>query len=468
MGPVVDEATGRSTPLKPSQSRRIRDVWAWNFDAEFDNLLAAVGRGGDAIVAFDIEFPGCVCEDPPFAVHAVRYPALQENVDLLQPIQIGLAVTHGDGELLQGAWNFNVWFDLTQSLYTEESVRFLAAAGIDFSRHAREGIDPLAISWRLASSALVGKHSGSPRWVTFSGWHDWGYLLKVLTYGRPMPPDLSSFQDELSALCPHRHELRDRLPRGSLDSLIAKHGIQRVGVAHTAGSDALATLELYLQEHLPEETTLEGGRPRPRDAGNRVQSWPHRWPTDGKGLQHARPHASSLSARAPPFVGQPALPPPGGRAAWSLAAKPGPATAAAVFVPGGLCWNSRLGSVMEQGAGKDRAKAELAIERLKVSSGSSEEGSSATLTPLPAPSEDLSDATTREMESDFTNSADTAQPAQLASRPYLFTAVVAYWRHFYSMLAECKEMVRSLELNLLLFGSMQLVALVFSCCHLLL
>merc|ERR1719188_1257069 len=97
--------------------------------------------------------------------------------------------------------------------------------------------------------------------------------------------------------------------------------------------------------------------------------------------------------------------------------------------------------------------------------GLDEEGSSAT--PEPAPSEDLSDATTWEMESDFTDSADTAQPAQLAGRPYIFTAVVTYWRHFYSMLAECKDMVRSLELNLLLLGLMQLVALVFSCCHLL-
>eukprot|EP00438_Fugacium_kawagutii_P022558 Skav202589 [mRNA] locus=scaffold1305:131284:134139:- [translate_table: standard] len=41
--------------------------------------------------------------------------------------------------------------------------------------------------------------------------------------------------------------LRDELPRGSLDSLLREFGVERHGTPHTAGSDALATLELYLQ-----------------------------------------------------------------------------------------------------------------------------------------------------------------------------------------------------------------------------
>jgi hypothetical protein len=82
--------------------------------------------------------------------------------------------------------------------------------------------------------------------VTFSGSYDLGYLLKLLTSGRPLPRDFSAFDTALSAFCPRRHELREELPHGSLESLARKHGLQRHGKPHTAGSDALLTLELFL------------------------------------------------------------------------------------------------------------------------------------------------------------------------------------------------------------------------------
>jgi len=62
-----------------------------------------------------------------------------------------------------------------------------------------------------------------------------------------LPRDFSAFDVALSAFCPRRHELRDELPYGSLENLARKHGVQRHGAAHTAGSDALLTLELYLR-----------------------------------------------------------------------------------------------------------------------------------------------------------------------------------------------------------------------------
>jgi CCR4-NOT transcription complex subunit 7/8 len=261
----------------------IRDVWAWNFDAEFDELLAAAASAeaeagvssavsSRPVIALDTEFPGCLCEDPTTAVRAVRYWALRENVELLRPIQFGLAVAGRDGEL-KGAWTFNLWFDLATNLYTQEAIRFLSGAGVDFPRHAIEGIDPAMLAWRLARSPLVGCHHGSPRWVTFSGWYDWGYLLKLLT-GRPMPHTMASFDGLLAALCPLRHELRDTLPRGSLDSLMAAHGVGRYGAAHTAGSDALLTLELYL--HLLAAGLLPfsaGGVPALEKTAWRYEPW---------------------------------------------------------------------------------------------------------------------------------------------------------------------------------------------------
>jgi len=102
---------------------------------------------------------------------------------------------------------------------------------------------------RLAGSSLVGQHSRTPRWVTFSGSYDLGFLLKLLTCGRALPPNAGTFDAVLVTFCPRRHELRDELSlqRGSLDHLARKHEVVRHGPAHTAGSDALLTLELYLR-----------------------------------------------------------------------------------------------------------------------------------------------------------------------------------------------------------------------------
>lgn len=252
---------------RPNVARQIRDVWAWNFNAELDEFLATIANEPCAVIALDTEFPGFLCADSVNAMLEVRYMSLQHNVDLLQPIQLGLAAAGTNG-VLRGAWNFNLWFDLANSLYNEESVRFLSAAGIDFPRHAIEGIDPRVLAWRFLDCQLVGCHCKSPRWVTFSGWYDWGYLMKVLT-GCAMPVTLCEFERVVASFCPHRCELRDNLPRGSLDNLMAAYGIQRVGYAHTAGSDALATLELFLRVELLARTAVCKAPGKSANSGNK-------------------------------------------------------------------------------------------------------------------------------------------------------------------------------------------------------
>merc|ERR1719198_1474404 len=73
------------------------------------------------MIALDTEFPGFLCEVPPSVPATVQYQALRKNVDLLQPIQLGIAVASADGSLL-GAWNFNLWFDHTIHLFNESSL----------------------------------------------------------------------------------------------------------------------------------------------------------------------------------------------------------------------------------------------------------------------------------------------------------------------------------------------------------
>ena len=65
------------------------------------------------------------------------------------------------------------------------------------------------------------------------------------------------FEVLLEGTCAGRHELRDRLPFGSLSSLARSHGVIRYGQAHTAGSDALVTLDLFFRISKSDDTHVE-------------------------------------------------------------------------------------------------------------------------------------------------------------------------------------------------------------------
>lgn len=235
-------------PRAVPSPKTFHDVWASNLDEEFSVLMSAVAKAGgsEAILALDMEFPGFPCKDPRDSSHAAHYQALRSNIDQLWPIQLGIAVVGANG-IHHGIWTFNLHFDANVDTHTEESLVFLRRAGIDFPRHRNEGIAALALGRRIASSSLVvGAHGCSPSWVTFSGSYDWGYLLKLVTLGRPLPGVATTFNKVLSVYCPKRRELRDLLPHGSLEVLGHKYGVKRCGSAHTAGSDALLTVELFM------------------------------------------------------------------------------------------------------------------------------------------------------------------------------------------------------------------------------
>lgn len=230
-----------------SSTRELHEVWEGNLDEEFDALLDAVAMAGgpQAILALDMEFPGFPYSDPAASKHAVSYQDLRRNVDELWPIQVGLAVVGANG-VHHGVWTFNLYFNAEVDAHTEESLRFLWSAGIDFPRHRTEGINALVLGRRLANSTLVGPHGRAPSWLTFCGSYDWAYLLKLVTQGRPLPGQAGTFDNVLSVYCPNRRELQDLLPSGSLETLGRRHGVKRWGAAHTAGSDALLTAELFI------------------------------------------------------------------------------------------------------------------------------------------------------------------------------------------------------------------------------
>lgn len=239
--------SARRMSADDGHSARVREVWHCNFEEEFQALLTAFADEASCVVALDMEFPGFLRDEPRWMEsQEVRFQALRENVDQLRPIQVGLAVA-GDDRVVRGSWTFNLRFDLKAERHTGSSVEFLRRAGVDFARHAEEGLDAAVFGRRLFASRLVGLHRSTPTWVTFAGAYDFGFLLKLLSGDQPLPPTRGAFRQALELLCPRRCELRDELPHGSLGSLGQQLGVARHGRAHTAGSDALMTLEIYIR-----------------------------------------------------------------------------------------------------------------------------------------------------------------------------------------------------------------------------
>jgi len=202
---------------------------------------------GSRYLAVDVEFPGFLREVPREVSRDLRYRALCDNVDNLKPIQLGAAVSSDDGSLL-GAWSFNFHFNPFYDLHSPVSLNFLYQSGVDFVRHSGEGISHELFGRRLGASVLV--RNPNVCWVVFSGFYDWGYLMKMLL-GIRLPAILGDFDMALHQMFPRRFDIRLAECEGSLTQLASKYGLWHRGNAHTGGSDALLTLELLVHAVTP-------------------------------------------------------------------------------------------------------------------------------------------------------------------------------------------------------------------------
>lgn len=280
----------------------VRQVWCWNFEAEFVELCALI-LPGRRLVAFDAEFPGVLQEEPRRAPEEVRYQTLKSNVDQLKPIQLGIAVASEEGCLL-GVWSFNFHFDPRYDLHNPASLEFLCEAGLDFARHSTEGIHSGFFGERLAASPICRNRNIG--WVVFSGFYDFGYILKMYS-GTLLPYDYASFELAVEQMAPIRFDLRQTLPQGSLSSLATMYGLWHRGMAHSGGSDAVLTVELLFHALSPAErreiihrfSTSEGS------PGNCSGSTEVKKPFVSKPLDKA---PLGLSAEASPFIFHPPSP----------------------------------------------------------------------------------------------------------------------------------------------------------------
>ncbi|KAI9164596.1 CCR4-NOT core DEDD RNase subunit [Blastocladiella emersonii ATCC 22665] len=238
-------------PPQPPPSYGMREVWADNLDQEMALLRDMVDRY--PYLAMDTEFPGIVAR--PIGSFKTstdyHYQTLRCNVDLLKIIQLGITFADERGNVPPDVctFQFNFKFSLTGDMYAQDSIDLLANAGLDFHKHEERGIDVLHFGELLISSGLV--LVDDVKWVSFHSGYDFGYLLKILTC-KPLPAEEPDFFRLLRTYFPGIYDIKYLLRachplKGGLQEVADELHIDRIGVQHQAGSDALLTCRTFFK-----------------------------------------------------------------------------------------------------------------------------------------------------------------------------------------------------------------------------
>jgi CCR4-NOT transcription complex subunit 7/8 len=232
-------------PDKDGKMVEIKDVWASTLDAEMAVIRELVESY--PYVAMDTEFPGVVAKPIGDAYSTgYQYQTLQCNVDLLKIIQLGISFCDGEGKTPEEGcycFQFNFRFDLAEDMYAEDSIQLLKESGIDFHRHATEGIDVARFGELVMMSGLV--LCDDVKWVSFHSGYDFGYLIKILTC-QTLPADEQGFFELLALYFPTLYDVKLLMTHvdglhGGLQRVAEDLKVERIGPMHQAGSDSMLT-----------------------------------------------------------------------------------------------------------------------------------------------------------------------------------------------------------------------------------
>nr|XP_012322793.1 CCR4-NOT transcription complex subunit 8 isoform X1 [Aotus nancymaae] len=157
----------------------------------------------------DTEFPGVVVRPIGEFRSSIdyQYQLLRCNVDLLKIIQLGLTFTNEKGEYPSGinTWQFNFKFNLTEDMYSQDSIDLLANSGLQFQKHEEEGIDTLHFAELLMTSGVV--LCDNVKWLSFHSGYDFGYMVKLLTDSR-LPEEEHEFFHILNLFFPSIYDVK--------------------------------------------------------------------------------------------------------------------------------------------------------------------------------------------------------------------------------------------------------------------
>ena len=231
----------------------IKEVYASDLKTELKKIKSIIDKKEYIYIGMDTEFPGTVYNLDNFT-NDFYYKTLKMNVDSTKLIQLGITLTNKNGEFPKDypyhTWQFNFKFDIEKDKYSEESINLLKSNGIDFKKLKEDGIEHKKFVNGLFNSALV--LNPEVKWISYQGSYDFAYLLKILRNDN-LPEEEKEFIKTLKLYFPEFYDVRmlikdnDFYFHGGLNRLISNLGIERKGINHQAGSDAIATVEAFHQ-----------------------------------------------------------------------------------------------------------------------------------------------------------------------------------------------------------------------------
>ena len=235
--------------LLSTNSSFIKDVYNDNFEEAIKEISTIPKEYN--FIGMDTEFPGII-----YNVDNITkdfyYQTMKINVNSTKLIQVGITFTNKYGEYPTNnkhyAYQFNLSFDEEKDKFSQESINLLKNNGIDFQKLKKKGIKQEDFAKKLLSLGLV--LNPNYKWVSYQGSYDFAYLLRLLIKDN-LPESEDEFMKLLQCYFPKFYDVRmlvrddESLFYGGLNKLIANLDIERKGINHQAGSDAIATIEAF-------------------------------------------------------------------------------------------------------------------------------------------------------------------------------------------------------------------------------
>ena len=235
----------------PDKSSPIKEVYSYNFNKEIKIIKSIIEKEQCNYIGMDTEFPGNIYNlrnlDDDF-----YYKNMKLNVESTKLIQLGITLTNKNGEFPKTipyhTWQFNFKFDINNDKYSEESINLLKISGINFDNLKKDGINYKAFASGLINSGLV--LNPKIKWISYHGLYDFAYLLKYLRNER-FPENENDFILTLQKYFPIYYDIKMLIKdninyfHGGLNRLISSLNIERKGIMHQAGSDSIATIEIF-------------------------------------------------------------------------------------------------------------------------------------------------------------------------------------------------------------------------------
>uniref|UniRef100_A0A0E0M560 Uncharacterized protein n=1 Tax=Oryza punctata TaxID=4537 RepID=A0A0E0M560_ORYPU len=185
------------------------------------------------------------------------YKLAKARVDELHVLQLGITLCDHHGRLpatviagpgglasaVEMAWQVGFSdFDVLRSSHNQSAVDALRAAGVDLEHLRARGVPAAVFGQALREFNIVSAgNRGRLTWVAFGGIYDFGFLLKMLDGGRPLPQTSEGFVSRLRGHLGVVYDAKYVAARLPVDGVELRGGLVRV--ARLLGAPAAAVEE---------------------------------------------------------------------------------------------------------------------------------------------------------------------------------------------------------------------------------